>query len=167
MQKETRRRSAVFIFHLPYIYIYIYIYIHTHTHTPTHTYTYIHIHTHLVTFPNHNHQLLLLLFPSTVSIPSDWLGKGLLYRVCFLSFHSFLQGVSFPMGRGIVADTCVTCAIASFTAVASLYPTVCRHITKACPPPSPLHAWIGVSTIVCGAFVNLMAAQNWHNPSPY
>jgi hypothetical protein len=114
MQKETRRRSAVFVFYL----LYIYIYTHTHTHTQTH----------LVTFPNHNHQIPLILFPLAPLYIAWPIGKKPRLQGV-LSFLPFVRTgcILFRWYGGVVADPWVTWAIASFIALASLYPTVYIH----------------------------------------
>jgi hypothetical protein len=102
------------------------------------------IYIYIVTFPNHNHHHHLLLF--SLSLLHIFLlthcKRGISSRLqsVLLSFHSFVRVYPFPMGRWVVADPWVTCAIASFIALASLYPTVYRHhrILSSTDTPTPL-----------------------------
>jgi hypothetical protein len=58
-----------------------------------------------------------------------------------LSFHSFVRVYTFPMGRGSWPIPGSQCAIASFIALASLYPTVYIHRRSLSPTvtPTPLN----------------------------
>jgi len=109
----------------------------TYTHTYTHTHIYIYIHTHTHT-DKQTHTPCKLPEPQPPNPPHPVPPLPSLYRLAdwekasstgcafFPSIRSY-RVYAFPMVRGVVADPWVTCAIASFIALVSLYPGVYIH----------------------------------------